>query len=386
MFCSPGLVFGDAEGVGSRFHVLRSHTRFRRFRGSRVSFSCFVSPYSFLAVPSVSGPVFMFCDLILVFDGSEGVGSHLHVFCPRTHFWRYRRCQVPFSCFALPNSFLIVPTASAPIFMFCLHGHVFGSAEGVGPRFHVLLPCIRFWRYRGRQVPFSCFALPDTFSAVRRASGSVFIFCASRLVFSFSEGVESRFHVLRPHTHFRQYRRRPLPLSCFAPTDTFVAMRRVSGPISMFCAHGLLFGVSDGVGSHFHVLRPRTRFRRYRGHRIPFSCFTSPYLFSAVPWASGPVFLFYVPVLVFGGSEGVGSRFQVLHFRTRFQRIRGRRVPFSCFALRDTISAVPSASGPVFIFCVPGLILGDTEGVKSRFHVLPPRTRFRQYRRRRVPF
>jgi hypothetical protein len=51
MFCAPGLVYGGTEGVGSRLHVLRSRTRFRRFRGRRVSFSSFALPESFSAVP-----------------------------------------------------------------------------------------------------------------------------------------------------------------------------------------------------------------------------------------------------------------------------------------------------------------------------------------------
>jgi hypothetical protein len=60
--------------------------------------------------------------------------------------------------------------------------------------------------------------------------------------------------------------------------------------------------------------------------------------------------MFCAPGVVFGGNKGVG-------------------VPFSCFALPDSFSAVPRASGPVFMFCVPGLIFGGTEGVGSRFDV-----------------
>jgi hypothetical protein len=41
----------------------------------------------------------------------------------------------------------------------------------------------------------------------------------------------------------------------------------------MFGAPELFFSGTDGVRSYFHVLRPRTRFRRYRGRRVPFSCF-----------------------------------------------------------------------------------------------------------------
>jgi hypothetical protein len=51
-------------------------------------------------------------------------------------------------------------------------------------------------------------------------------------------------------------------------------------------------------------------------------------------------------------------------------------VPFSCFARPYSFSAVPRASGPVIMFCPPGLIFGGTECVESRFHVLRSRTRF----------
>jgi hypothetical protein len=60
MFYAPEHVFGGAEGVGSRFHVLRSRTYFLRYRGRRVLFSCFVRPDSFLTKPRASAPVFMF--------------------------------------------------------------------------------------------------------------------------------------------------------------------------------------------------------------------------------------------------------------------------------------------------------------------------------------
>jgi hypothetical protein len=178
--------------------------------------------------------------------------------------------------------------------MFCAPGHIFGGSEGIGSHFHVLCPRTRFWRYEGHQVPFSCFALPDAFLAVRRASG----------------------------------------------------------PVSMFCAPELVFGDTEGVGSRFYVLRSRTRFRWYRGRRVPFSCFALSDSFSAVRTASSLVF-FFTPGHVFGGEEGVGSRFHVLRSRTRFRWYQGRRVPISCFALRDSFSAVRRESGPVFIFFAP---------------------------------
>jgi hypothetical protein len=257
-------------------------------------------------------------------------------------------------------------------------------------------------------MPFSCFALPHSFSAVPRASGPVFMFCASGLIFGGTEGVGSRFHVLRSHTRFRRYRGRRVPFSCFARPDSFSAILRASAPVFMFCALGHVFGCNEGVASRFHVLRPHNRFRRYRRRLVPFSCFALPDLFSAVPRALGPVFMFCVPVLVFGGTEGVGSRFHVLRFRTLFRRYRERqvpfsyiafrrRVPFSCFALPDSFSAVPRASGPVFMYCLPEsfpevsrasglvfmfcaliLIFGGTKGVGSRFHVLRVRTHFQR--------
>jgi hypothetical protein len=55
-----------------------------------------------------------------------------------------------------------------------------------------------------------------------------------------------------------------------------------------------------------------------------------------VPRASGPVFMFCALVIIFGGTESVGSRFQVLRARNRFGGTDGVRVP--------------RASGPVFMF------------------------------------
>jgi hypothetical protein len=246
---------------------------------------------------------------------------------------------------------------------------------GVGSRFLVLRSSTSFRRYRGRRVPFSCFVLPDTFSLVPRASCLIFMFCAPGLIFT---------------------------------------VLRASGPIFLFCAPELIFGVTEGVGSRFHVLRSRTRFRRYRGRRVPCSCFAlldsfstvprvlglvfmfcAPGLVSTVPTASGPVFMFCAPELVFSVTEGVGFRFHILHSRIRFRRYHGRFVLFSCFSLPDMFSAVPRASGPVFIFplpnsflivprasnpvfmfSAPGDVFGGTEGVGSRFHVLRTRTHF----------
>jgi hypothetical protein len=58
----------------------------------------------------------------------------------------------------------------------------------------------------------------------------------------------------------------------------------------------------------------------------------------------------------------------------------------SCFALPDSFSTILRALGPIFLFCDPELVFGDTEGVRSRFHALHSLSRFRRYRRPRVPF
>jgi hypothetical protein len=158
----------------------------------------------------------------------------------------------------------------------------------------------------------------------------------------------------------------------------FLVVQRASGPIFMFCTSGLIFGETEGVGSHFHVLRSCTRFRRYGGCPIPFSCFACSKSFSAVPRASGPVLMFGNPGHFFGSTKGVRSRFHVLRSRIYFRRYRGRRFPFLCFARSDLFSAVPRASGPVFIFCAPGLVFGGTEGVGFCFHVLRSVTHFRR--------
>jgi hypothetical protein len=171
-------------------------------------------------------------------------------------------------------------------------------------------------------------------------------------------------------TFFRRSRGRRVSFSCFAFLDTFLAILRALGPVLMFCAPGLIFGETEGVGSHFHVVRSRTHFRRCGGRLVPFSCFVLPYSFSAVPRKSGNVFKFCAPGLIFDGTEGVQFSFHVLLSRTCFRRCQVRRVPFSCFVRPNSFSSVPRATGPVLMFCAPGLVSGGTEGVGSRFHVL----------------
>jgi hypothetical protein len=211
----------------------------------------------------------MFCAPGLIFDDTKGVSSNFNVLRARTHFWWYRGRQLTFLSFALPNSFSTVPRASGPIFKFFGLELIFGAIEGVGYRFHVLRARTHFRRYRGLPVPFICFALLDSFSAVSSASGPIFMFSASELIFGGTEGVWTRF------------RGRQVPFSYFARTD---------------------------------------RFPRYRRYRVPFSCFARPVSFSAVLRASAPVFKFCAPRLVFDGTEGVDSYFHVLRARTHFWR------------------------------------------------------------------
>jgi hypothetical protein len=140
----------------------------------------------------------------------------------------------------------------------------------------------------------------------------------------------------------------------------------------MFQAPRLVFDGTEGVGSHLHILRSRTRFRQYRGRPVPFSWFALPDSFSAVPRASGLILIFCPPGLVFDGTQGVGSHFRVSRSRVHFRPYRGRRVPFSCFPLLDTFSAVLRASGPVFMFCAPEPVSGGIEGAEPNFHVPRP--------------
>jgi hypothetical protein len=88
----------------------------------------------------------------------------------------------------------------------------------------------------------------------------------------------------------------------------------------MFCVPVLVFSGTDDDGSRFHVLRSRIHFWRCRGRRVPFSCFARPDSFSGVTRLSGPVFMFYAPGLIFDGNEGVVPLFHVLRARTRFRR------------------------------------------------------------------
>jgi hypothetical protein len=124
--------------------------------------------------------------------------------------------------------------------MYCAPRHVFGGMDGVGFRFHV--------------------SLPESFSAFPRALGPVFMFYAPGLIFGGPEGVESHFHVLHSLTRFRRCEGRRSPFSCFALPDSFFAVPRASGLVFMLCSPGYVFGHSKGDGSRFQDLRSRTRF------------------------------------------------------------------------------------------------------------------------------
>jgi hypothetical protein len=151
----------------------------------------------------------------------------------------------------------------------------------------------------------------------------------------------------------------------------------------MFCAPKNVSGGTEGVGSHFHILRSQTHFGRYRGRRAPFSSFALPDSFLTILRVSGPVFVFCAPRLI-------------------FRQYRGSPIPFSYFPLLDSLSVV-STSGPIFMFCAPRLVFGgkyrgfmfcapgfmfyalrplfdSTKRVGSNFHVFRSQTCFRRYR------
>jgi hypothetical protein len=215
--------------------------------------------------------------------------------CASGLFLGVTRSSCPFFMFCAPELSTGGTAGVMYHFKFCATELVFDDTEGVGARFHVLRYQTLFGRYRGRRGLFLSFALSDTFLAVPRESGPVFMFCAPRLVFDSTEVIQARFHVLRYRT---------------------------------------LMGVTECAGIRFHVLFSQTSFGRYRGRRLPFSSFSLLDSFSMVPKASGLVFMFCTPGLVSGGTAGVGYRFQVLRSHTRFQWYQGRRGLFSCFEVQ----------------------------------------------------
>jgi hypothetical protein len=206
---------------GSIFHILRSRTHIQRYRGRRVLFSCFALLDPFWAIPRAPPLVFIYYAPGLIFQRYQGRQVRFHVLRSRTIFRRYRQRRVPFLCFALSESFSAIPRASGPFLVFCAPGLVLGGTEGARSSFHVLRSRIYFGRYRGRRFQFSCIAILDSFSAVSRASGPVFI---------------------------------------FALPDSYLAVPRAPNPVFMFCALGPVSGGTEGIGSRFHVLRPELIF------------------------------------------------------------------------------------------------------------------------------
>jgi hypothetical protein len=156
MFFVLTLIFGDTKGAGSRFQASRSRARFRRYGWCWVSISCFALPDSFSAVPSASKPVSCFqpCRVRRVL---------FICFVRPNSFSAVRGRQVLFSCFVRRNSFSAAPRVSAPIFMFCAPEIIFGGTECVVSRFHVMRAQTRFQRCRVHRLPFSYFVLSDTF-------------------------------------------------------------------------------------------------------------------------------------------------------------------------------------------------------------------------------
>jgi hypothetical protein len=51
-------------------------------------------------------------------------------------------------------------------------------------------------------------------------------------------------------------------------------------------------------------------------------------------------------------------------------RYRACRVPSSCFALLESFHVVPRASGPIFMFCAPGLVSAVPRDVSEQWEVM----------------
>jgi hypothetical protein len=154
--------------------------------------------------------------------------------------------------------------------MFCAPELFFGGTKGVKTLFYILHSRTYFRQYRRRRVPFSCFALPDSFSAVPRASSPVFMFCSPGFVFGGTRGDESRFHVLRSETQFSAVPRMSAPVFMFCASELVFGDTDGTRPVLMFCAFGLIFFEAEGVGSPFLILCSRTHFRRNRWRRVQF--------------------------------------------------------------------------------------------------------------------
>jgi hypothetical protein len=94
--CASELILGSIEGDGSGNHVLRSQAHFWRYQGRYVQFLSFPLQDSFSTILGALSPIFMFSAHRLDFNGTMGVGSNFHVLRSRTRFGRYRRRWVYF--------------------------------------------------------------------------------------------------------------------------------------------------------------------------------------------------------------------------------------------------------------------------------------------------
>jgi hypothetical protein len=303
VFCAPGLISRGTEGV----------------------WYSFLLPDPFSAVLRALGPVFKFCALEPIRAEPRAPSLILMFHAPEQVF---DGTESSFSCSALSDSFSAVLRASGPVFLLCPPGLVFDGSKGVDIVFMFAIQD-SFGAVSRASSPIFMFCAPVLIFDGTRASGPVFLFYAPGLVFDDTEGVRFRFHALRSLARFGHYRWRRVQFSCF-------------------CALGLVLSATKGVRSHFHVFPSRTHFRRYRGRRVLFSCFALPNLFLTITREPGRVFMFRAPRLIFDCSEGVGSHFRVLRTRTHFRRYRGRRVSFSYFPLPNTFRAEPRAPNPIF--------------------------------------
>jgi hypothetical protein len=337
MFWALLLIFDGTEGAEPTFHILGSQTHFWWYRGRRAHFSCFALSGLLSAVPRAQCLIFMFCGPRLIFYGIEGVRSN----------------------FTLPDSFSMVSRAPSPVFMFCTLKLVFGGTEGVVPNFHVLRSETHFRRYRGRRVQFY----------------------ALRLIFDGTEGTGPSFHVLRLRAHFRVHILYSTVFFTVVSSINLSHSKRSARILMLpgYCSNlhkicpiytlKLLPTVEDVNSTFSAVLRASDPLFMVCTHRLVL----------AVLKALGPLFLFYAPGLIFSDTKGAEPTFHVLGSRTLFRRYRCHRIYFSCFTLPDSFLAVPRAPNPLLMLCAPELISDYTEGVSPTFHVLSSRTRFGRY-------
>jgi hypothetical protein len=145
------------------------------------------------------------------------------------------------------------------------------------------------------------------------------MFCTPRLIFGGTQGIRNQFLILHSRICFRRFRVRLVTFSRFVRLEWFRWSRGRQVPFSCW---------------------------------VSFSCFVLSELFPAVPRPSGAFFIFCAPGLFFGGTEGLGSRFHLVRSRTHCRRLYHRHlVLFSFFALPDSLLAVPRASTHFHVLC-----------------------------------